>query len=87
MEDDLDPFGASDDSEFVMPSREEIESVIDEDEAMVNADQADIVVGADSSAGSEVTKKAFDSYMVLEEDLQLGQHRLLETDNQLVLPS
>jgi hypothetical protein len=35
----------------------------------------------------QLTKKAFDSYMVLEEDLELGQHRLLETDNQLVLPS
>jgi hypothetical protein len=35
----------------------------------------------------QLTKKAFDSYMVLEEDLELGQHRLLETDNRLVLPS
>jgi cytochrome c oxidase subunit II len=38
-------------------------------------------------AWNKLTKKAFDSYMVLEEDLLPGQHRLLETDNQLVLPS
>ena len=34
-----------------------------------------------------LVKKAFDAYMVLEEDLELGQHRLLETDNKLYLPS
>jgi hypothetical protein len=37
--------------------------------------------------GGTLTKKAFDSYMVLEEDLEVGQHRLLEVDNKLVLPS
>jgi cytochrome c oxidase subunit 2 len=37
--------------------------------------------------GDVLTKKAFDSYMVLEEDLLPGQHRLLETDNTLLLPS
>jgi|SRR6185312_2834733 len=32
-------------------------------------------------------KKSFDAYMVLEEDLQVGEHRLLEVDNRLYLPS
>jgi heme/copper-type cytochrome/quinol oxidase subunit 2 len=87
MEDELAAFGASDDSEVELPTREELEAVIDADPALVGADQAHVFIGADTSAESELTKKAFDSYMVLEEDLQLGQHRLLETDNQLVLPS
>jgi cytochrome c oxidase subunit 2 len=30
---------------------------------------------------------AFDSYLVAEDDLQLGQLRLLEVDNRVVLPT
>jgi heme/copper-type cytochrome/quinol oxidase subunit 2 len=47
----------------------------------------DVSDGEVGSAEPELSRKAFDSYMVLEEDLELGQHRLLEVDNQLVLPS
>jgi 23S rRNA G2445 N2-methylase RlmL len=46
-----------------------------------------LAVEAAESAAPELTRKAFDSYMLLEDDLELGQHRLLEVDNSLVLPS
>jgi len=39
------------------------------------------------SADVGLVKKSFDAYMVLEEDLELGQYRLLETDHKLYLPS
>jgi len=42
---------------------------------------------SDNVNNSGLIKKSFDSYMVLEEDLSIGQHRLLETDNKLYLPS
>jgi len=39
------------------------------------------------SNGDVLIKKSFDDYMVREEDLQLGQIRLMETDNILYRPS
>lgn len=38
-------------------------------------------------SGDVLLKKSFDAYMVLEEDLEPGQLRLLETDNVLYRPS
>jgi len=50
--------------------------------------EADTIAAETAKAeGPELTRKAFDSYMLLEDDLELGQHRLLEVDNSLVLPS
>lgn len=40
-----------------------------------------------SASGDILLKKSFDAYMVLEEDLEPGQLRLLETDNVLYRPS
>jgi hypothetical protein len=39
------------------------------------------------ASSDELTRKTFESYMVLEEDLNEGDLRLLTVDNQLVLPS
>ncbi len=36
---------------------------------------------------SDEQSLAFDSYMIPEEDLELGQLRLLETDNRLIVPA
>jgi hypothetical protein len=60
--------------------RIQFDEAIDEDIGYTALNEA-------AGSGDKLTKKAFDSYMVLEEDLLPGQHRLLETDNQLVLPS
>jgi len=76
---------SEDSSAFIGPRRPsdaDVQSAID---AGQSTDEMLAVPAA--STGPELIKKAFDSYMVLEEDLQLGQHRLLEVDNQLVLPS
>lgn len=62
------------------PLKAEVGSVIDED----------LGIPAFREALAEEAKpstKAFDAYMILDEDLELGQHRLLETDNVLLLPS
>ena len=70
------------------PTQAELEAAIDEivsEDLGLGALKA--VVTPQAEIGNDLTKKAFDSYMVLEEDLELGQHRLLETDNQLYLPS
>jgi hypothetical protein len=52
----------------------EVESELKGDDVAVNA-------------GDALLKKSFDAYMVLEEDLEPGQFRLLETDNVLYRPS
>jgi hypothetical protein len=43
----------------------------------------DASVAAEENSADPMVRKAFDSYMVLEEDLEVGQFRLLETDNTL----
>jgi len=43
----------------------------------------DAVVAVDEGSADPMVRKAFDAYMVLEEDLEVGQFRLLETDNNL----
>jgi len=52
-------------------------------------DESDALLAEESviSDTTKVAAKAFDAYMILEEDLQVGDHRLLETDNRLYLPS
>jgi len=84
-------FATEDRPDFIGPRRPtqaELEAALDEiasEDLGLGADKA--VVTPAAVPGNELVKKAFDSYMVLEEDLELGQHRLLETDNQLYLPS
>ena len=69
------------------PTQEElvaaIEEIVDKDLGIGAVED----VHAVDNFTDEITTKAFDAYMVLEEDLLDGQHRLLETDNQLYLPS
>lgn len=60
--------------EFVAELEKEVESELKGDDVAVNA-------------GDALLKKSFDAYMVLEEDLEPGQFRLLETDNVLYRPS
>jgi hypothetical protein len=87
MEDSNFATGVSseDHSDFIGPRRPsgaDVQSAID---AGQSTDEMLEVPAAPT--GPELSKKAFDSYMILEDDLKVGDHRLLEVDNKLVLPS
>jgi len=88
MDSDFATLSTEDNSDFIgprRPSRAEIETAVDA--AAVELTQGVEEASIPTAPANELVKKAFDSYMVLEEDLKLGQHRLLEVDNQLYLPS
>jgi len=53
------------------------------EDSVADAESTTIVYASEPG----LIKKSFDAYMVLEEDLQLGEHRLLEVDNRLYRPS